>query len=416
MFPGIMIVLLLLVLSGAVAYIGDLLGRRFGKKKLSIFGLRPKYTSIIFTIASGVMITAITLCVMLLMSQYVRTALFGLGKLRTERAQAQAEVADTRGRLTQMRLRDQKTRAELSDLQRRFDKEQQALAGLRDQLDEDSARLDELTREIDAKNRDLDAARAALDKVKSTLSAAQGDVVRLTAERAKLEQERAALAQRKETLERDIAAMAAQFSEAQKDILHGEIIYYKHQSLARFFASAGIGREDLAGKITEAMSVLQQAAVENGAVLGRDAGMFAELQIDKVWDTVRTSDVDVVIDARAATNVIKGEPFYIELTPHRNRVVFTQGEAVASAPVPAGASEEQVREILSGLLSGVMEEARRRGILLDPKTGMVGTMSVSRFQAALAALTMADTGAKITLYAARDTRVADKLHVDYRIE
>jgi uncharacterized protein (DUF3084 family) len=408
--------MLLLVLSGAVAYIGDLLGRRFGKKKVSLFGLRPKYTSIIITIVSGVMITAITLGAMLLASQYVRTALFGLEQLRSERAQAQTELAEIRGKMKQVLERNRRSKADLDALQKKFDTEQAALGDLRAQLAQDSAHLDELSREIDSRNKELESARQSLQKVEGTLAQADKDVARLTAERARLEQERAGLMSRKETLEREIAAMAMQLSEAQKDILHGEILFYKHQSLARYFVSAHIDRADLESNLNDSISVLEESAAQSGAVVGPDAKMFRELQIGKVWDAVLGSEEDLVIEARSATNVIKGESFYIELTPHQNRVLFSQGEAVSGGIVPAGTSEEQVREILSGVLSGVMEEARRRGILLDPKTGMVGTMSVVRFQDALADLIMAGHDKKVTLFAVQDTRVADKLHVDYRIE
>src|SRR5205823_2006214 len=53
-------ILLLLVLCGFIAYIGDLLGRRLGKKRLSIFGLRPKHTAILLTIVTGVLIATVT--------------------------------------------------------------------------------------------------------------------------------------------------------------------------------------------------------------------------------------------------------------------------------------------------------------------------------------------------------------------
>src|SRR5688572_13364146 len=54
------LIFLLLALCGFIAYIGDLLGRRLGKKRLSVFGLRPKHTAILLTIVTGVLIAAVT--------------------------------------------------------------------------------------------------------------------------------------------------------------------------------------------------------------------------------------------------------------------------------------------------------------------------------------------------------------------
>src|SRR3954462_14799497 len=53
-------ILLLLVLCGFIAYVGDLLGRRLGKKRLSIFGLRPQHTAILLTIVTGILIATVT--------------------------------------------------------------------------------------------------------------------------------------------------------------------------------------------------------------------------------------------------------------------------------------------------------------------------------------------------------------------
>jgi len=54
------VILLLLALCGFIAYIGDLLGRRLGKKRLTIFGLRPKHTAILLTVVTGVLIAGFT--------------------------------------------------------------------------------------------------------------------------------------------------------------------------------------------------------------------------------------------------------------------------------------------------------------------------------------------------------------------
>ena len=50
---GITLILVLAVVGGVIAFIGDRLGTRIGKKKLSIFGLRPRHTAVIVTILRG---------------------------------------------------------------------------------------------------------------------------------------------------------------------------------------------------------------------------------------------------------------------------------------------------------------------------------------------------------------------------
>ena len=75
---------ILLVLGGAVAFVGDRIGHRIGKKRLTFFGLRPRYTAIAITVLSGAMISVFTGLILFSISADVRIALFGLDKLKED--------------------------------------------------------------------------------------------------------------------------------------------------------------------------------------------------------------------------------------------------------------------------------------------------------------------------------------------
>ncbi|MBI2266080.1 MAG: DUF3084 domain-containing protein [Armatimonadetes bacterium] len=92
MLGGIISILILVVMGGVIAYVGDNVGRRFGRKKLTIFRLRPRYTSMIFTIAFGMLISLATVIILSLVSLEARTALFGMRKLKEERASLERQV------------------------------------------------------------------------------------------------------------------------------------------------------------------------------------------------------------------------------------------------------------------------------------------------------------------------------------
>lgn len=57
MFIGIAMFFVLMLMGGLIAFLGDKIGSKVGKKRMTLFGLRPKYTSIIVTIISGVLIS-----------------------------------------------------------------------------------------------------------------------------------------------------------------------------------------------------------------------------------------------------------------------------------------------------------------------------------------------------------------------
>ena len=94
---GWIMLLILAVMGGVIAYLGDKIGSRVGKRKIKLFGMRPKYSSILITIITGVSIAAVTLGVMSVLSQNVRIALFGMHQLQLQKA----ELEQQRDRLLQ---------------------------------------------------------------------------------------------------------------------------------------------------------------------------------------------------------------------------------------------------------------------------------------------------------------------------
>ena len=77
MLVGVKILVIIALMGGLIAYMGDKLGTKVGKRRMSLFGLRPKHTSIIVTIVTGLLVAAATVGVLTITSQSVRTALFG---------------------------------------------------------------------------------------------------------------------------------------------------------------------------------------------------------------------------------------------------------------------------------------------------------------------------------------------------
>lgn len=92
MFIGAAIFLVLIVMGGVIAFLGDRIGSKVGKKRMTLFGLRPKYTSVIVTIISGVLISFSTVAVMAVVNENVRVALFGLSRLQAQMNDLNQEI------------------------------------------------------------------------------------------------------------------------------------------------------------------------------------------------------------------------------------------------------------------------------------------------------------------------------------
>ncbi|HNV71436.1 MAG TPA: DUF3084 domain-containing protein [Candidatus Ozemobacteraceae bacterium] len=117
-------VLVLLVVSAIVAYLGDLLGTWVGKRRLTIFGLRPRATAILVAISTGMLITTITLLTAAAISSEVRIALFSVQELMASRQKLTVEVDG-------LKKEQQKLQTDISTLQERVRSKEQELVVFR---------------------------------------------------------------------------------------------------------------------------------------------------------------------------------------------------------------------------------------------------------------------------------------------
>ncbi len=104
---GIVLIIIITLVAGAIAYIGDRVGHQVGRKRLTLYGIRPRHTSTIVAVGTGMIIALAVTTVALLASQFAKTAFFHLGELnnRVTQLQAQADALDQTKTLGQVVLR-----------------------------------------------------------------------------------------------------------------------------------------------------------------------------------------------------------------------------------------------------------------------------------------------------------------------
>jgi len=96
---GVLFIVGFMLVAGLVAYIGDRVGHQVGRRRLTLFGLRPKYTSTIVAVATGMVIALTVTMAGLLLSSVFRNAVFRLGAVNAEIAGLQADAAALRKEL-----------------------------------------------------------------------------------------------------------------------------------------------------------------------------------------------------------------------------------------------------------------------------------------------------------------------------
>jgi len=123
---GWLLILAVLVLGGVLSTLGDRLGSKIGKARLSLFKLRPKKTAVVITVFTGSLISALTLGLMVAVSERLRVGLFQLdqleSKLRVSRQSLQLSLNQLNANqqeLAQARQERQTASAQLKTLEQR---------------------------------------------------------------------------------------------------------------------------------------------------------------------------------------------------------------------------------------------------------------------------------------------------------
>ncbi len=91
---GTLTILIIMAISGVIAYVGDRVGHQVGRKRLTLFGIRPRYTSTIVAVGTGMFIALLAMLIAIFWSQQVKTALFRMNQISLEISQLQAQKND----------------------------------------------------------------------------------------------------------------------------------------------------------------------------------------------------------------------------------------------------------------------------------------------------------------------------------
>ena len=81
---GLITIGVIVLLAGVIAYIGDRVGHQVGRRRMTLFGLRPRYTSTIFAVGFGMLIAVAAVAILSAISHDARQALFSINKLNQQ--------------------------------------------------------------------------------------------------------------------------------------------------------------------------------------------------------------------------------------------------------------------------------------------------------------------------------------------
>lgn len=126
---AIQTVAIIIIVSGLIAFTGDRVGHFIGRKRLTVFNLRPRHTAIAITVVTGAMIALFTGLILFMVSSDVRTAVFGLDSLK-------ASISKSNRELEGIKKDKEKLLSEIDDLKNTLDASKKEISSLQKTRDE----------------------------------------------------------------------------------------------------------------------------------------------------------------------------------------------------------------------------------------------------------------------------------------
>lgn len=232
MTTGFVLLFAVACLGGAIATIGDRIGMKVGKSRLSLFNLRPRQTATLVSVVTGMVASFSTLMLMIALDGQLRRGLFELDDIQQDLEEAQADLESTRVERDTVEDTLAESRALQSEAQERLletneslrtaiAREEETLSNLlntQSQLDEVSDQAGILRDEIGGLRSEREALIAQQAEVRSRIAQRDREIAERNDEIAERNDE---IAQRNEQItqrDRELQQRIAELSERDQQI------------------------------------------------------------------------------------------------------------------------------------------------------------------------------------------------------
>jgi uncharacterized protein (DUF3084 family) len=467
------LLLALTIVSGFIAYVGDVVGRRLGKKRLTIFHLRPRHTAMVVSVITGILIFTVTVLVLTAVSREARIALFELDALLKEREELRTEVTKLRSSYRLWKSKAERLSYELKIeqekttlAQRQHAQVSKELANVRKQLSAAEARLKDMHRMLQSTEALLTKTQGrlkiALSELRRTESALKETMAELRSRQDELLKVRQEIAKADETAKRSLATTRKQLDELRRQVselqemkaeferyrksldtyiasmlVKGELIYKTEETVLIGVVDGSMPKEKILDKLERLLDEADSMARKRGAsaqgneravkIFGMlvklpgsdEPTLFTEKDIlNIVADNIKSVGESVIVEIYAKRNVMAGEQVPVDIRLYRNQLVFRSGEVLASKKIDGRASVGELMQELAYVLYGELSRiARERGLLMrtDSERPSYGVISFLELGEAVEQLKRINGPAILEARAKKDTFTIGPLEVELRV-
>lgn len=341
----------LVVVAGLIAYLGNLVGRRIGRSRLTFSKLRPRYTANLITVLTGALIAVFTFAFLMLVSSDFRTAFFDWEKLVQARQKLTAEL-DSRNK-------------ELQDLQKK-------IASLDAQAQSGAAKVAELSQSKTALEQDIsrlkEVAAALLASVQSVRS---GQVIYKVNE--------------------PILVAVIRGGQSPKDSAEA-----LKNLLSRADSQVRLKSQEAAVSVPEGKPLLWLSAQE----------------LDEAAAYLAAHDEEVGVKVASAHNAVAGEVVVVHLELFANKLIYKNGDVLGQIELAANQNQRELENQIFNLLYQIGQTARSKGVMADAN-GLVGSTPYSRVYQIIERVKRSRSLKQIKVEAARDIYTIGPLEVEF---
>ena len=363
---GFVLLFAVACLGGAIATIGDRIGMKVGKSRLSLFNLRPRQTATLVSVVTGMVASFSTLMLLIALDGQLRKGLFQLDDIQLELSEAQTNLEETRAErdevestlekstklqaIAQERLletneslqtaiaREEATLDRLLDTQSQLDNVSEQTLSLRDEIGglrserealiaqqaEVRSQIARRDREIGQRNAEIRQRNKEIGQRNQQLAERDRDLQQRTAELSERDRqiaqrneeiaEREARLQELQTQQAFLSEEIARLEDEFQGLRLGNVAIARNETLA--YTVARPDSEEVAVQaVEEALAEANRFAVQT--ILPRTETVdnftirFDPVSVSEIVNTI-TDSQSYVIKVSSAANYVSGEPCVAE--------------------------------------------------------------------------------------------------------
>jgi len=357
---SLILVFTVIIISGLIAFVGDWVGLKIGKRRVTIFGLRPHSTAIFITIISGILIAIITVTILAISSNDVRTALFGMEELKEKLSYLSREVESRNTQLSSTKEDLKKKTTQLQEMEEKYQKLSEDIINKTGQLEELLIIREGLIEEKDKLTKEVEELNATIKALYSGIAW----------------------------------------------IREGEVIFGSDEQIALTIIQSQRPIEEIKEELIKFINEASNKVLAMGAKKDERTNqvfIIAQEEFEEIAQKIYDGDKEMIVRLLSSINVVKEEPIVAHFKILENKLIFKIDEEIISEEIESSEVPGDVEKELLSLLRKVNISAVEKGIIPDPKTSFVGSVSAVNLYDTVRTIIESSTTMKVTVISVYDT-------------